>query len=144
MRLKRLSGLLLSALLVATTSGCGTILHPERKGQIDGQLDPSIVVLDALGLLFFLVPGVIAFAVDFSNGTIYLPNGGSARLTEQELDQVLADNNTLDKQKLERVLEARLDRPLDLHNQNLEIRALDSKAQLHSLMQPNSLAFNAF
>ncbi|WP_417696561.1 hypothetical protein [Psychromonas sp.] len=58
-------------------SGCGTILKPERKGQSAGQLDASIVALNAIGLLFFLVPGVIAFAVDFNNGTIYLP-GGSA------------------------------------------------------------------
>jgi len=58
-------------------SGCGTVLKPERKGQSAGQLDASIVALNAVGLLFFLVPGVIAFAVDFNNGTIYLP-GGSA------------------------------------------------------------------
>ena len=29
--------------------------------------------LNSIGLLFFFVPGVIAFAVDFINGTIYLP-----------------------------------------------------------------------
>ena len=144
MRLERVNSLLLSALLVATTSGCGTILHPERKGQIDGQLDPSIVVLDALGLLFFLIPGVIAFAVDFSNGTIYLPGGGSAQLTDEELKQVLAGDSSVNKEELERVLEARLDRPLDLSNGTLEVRALDSQAQLRSLLQNNALALNAF
>jgi hypothetical protein len=55
------------------TAGCGTVLHPERRGQPAGPLDWSIVALDAIGLLFFFIPGVIAFAVDFSNGTIYLP-----------------------------------------------------------------------
>ena len=55
--------------------GCGTILHPERKGQRNGNIDPAIAVLDGIGLLFFLVPGVIAFAVDFNNGSIYLPRG---------------------------------------------------------------------
>lgn len=144
MRLKRASSLLLCTLLVVTTSGCGTILHPERKGQTGGQLDPSIVVLDALGLLFFLIPGVIAFAVDFSNGTIYLPGGGSAQLTDEELEQVLADDNSVDKQKLKQVLEARLDRPLNLNDQSLEVRALDSQAQLQSLMRSESLALNAF
>lgn len=53
--------------------GCGTVLHPERRGQPAGPLDWGIVALDAVGLLLFFVPGVIAFAVDFSNGTIYLP-----------------------------------------------------------------------
>ncbi|MDZ4685161.1 MAG: hypothetical protein SH850_08725 [Planctomycetaceae bacterium] len=68
--------LLIRAALVAygaSSVGCGTILHPERKGQPAGPLDWSIVALDAVGLLFFFVPGVIAFAVDFNNGTIYLP-----------------------------------------------------------------------
>lgn len=55
-------------------SGCGYLLHPERRGQPNtGRVDPSIVLLDGLGCLFFLIPGVIAFAVDFSSGTIYLP-----------------------------------------------------------------------
>jgi len=63
----------LLSLLGAATVGCGTILHPERKGQPAGPLDTSVVLLDAIGLLFFFVPGVIAFAVDFNNGTIYLP-----------------------------------------------------------------------
>jgi|SRR5579871_842264 len=58
--------------LLAST-GCGTILYPERKGQPAGRLDWGIVALDALGLLLFFIPGVIAFAVDFNNGSIYLP-----------------------------------------------------------------------
>jgi len=59
--------------LAAGSAGCGTILHPERRGQPAGRLDWGIVALDAIGLFFFFIPGVIAFAVDFSNGTIYLP-----------------------------------------------------------------------
>ncbi|MDF1763634.1 MAG: hypothetical protein P1U57_09510 [Oleibacter sp.] len=66
-------------------SACGTILHPERKGQVSGKLDAGIVVLDAIGLLFFVIPGVIAFAVDFSNGTIYLP-GGTASIDTDSLN----------------------------------------------------------
>lgn len=54
-------------------TGCGTILYPERRGQSAGPLDWKVVALDAVGLLFFFVPGVIAFAVDFTTGTIYLP-----------------------------------------------------------------------
>jgi len=64
-------------LILANTSvmgaGCGTILYPERRGQPAGMLDWKVVALDAVGLILFFVPGVIAFAVDFSNGTIYLP-----------------------------------------------------------------------
>jgi len=56
-------------------TSCGTILYPERRNQKAGHLDPGVVVLDAVGLLFFLVPGVVAFAVDFTTGAIYLPEG---------------------------------------------------------------------
>lgn len=62
-------------LCAAVTSACGTIMHPERKGQRDGNIDAGVAILDGLGLLFFIIPGVIAFAVDFSNGTIYYPKG---------------------------------------------------------------------
>jgi hypothetical protein len=37
-------------------------------------------VLDGIGLLVFLVPGVIAFAVDFATGAIYLPPSSSSQL----------------------------------------------------------------
>lgn len=63
------------ALVTMQQAGCGTIFWPERKGQPPGPLDPKVVALDAIGLLLFFIPGVIAFAVDFSNGTIYLPPG---------------------------------------------------------------------
>jgi hypothetical protein len=62
---------------ISLAAGCGMILHPERRGQpTGGGLDWSIVALDAVGLLLFFIPGVIAFAVDFSTGAIYLPPPG--------------------------------------------------------------------
>jgi hypothetical protein len=66
---------LLSSLPAAAgvSTGCGTILYPERRGQPAGRLDWGVVLLNGIGLLLFFIPGVIAFAVDFSNGTIYLP-----------------------------------------------------------------------
>lgn len=66
---------LLSVLASASvgSSGCGTLLYPERRGQPDGCVDWGVVALDAVCLLFFFIPGVIAFAVDFSTGAIYLP-----------------------------------------------------------------------
>lgn len=55
-------------------SGCGTILHNERVGGPHSRdIDWKIVALDGLGLALFFVPGVIAFAVDFYTGAIYLP-----------------------------------------------------------------------
>lgn len=55
-------------------SGCGTLIHAERRGQPHSdRLDWGIVTLDGLGLLLFFIPGVIAFVVDFGTGAIYLP-----------------------------------------------------------------------
>jgi hypothetical protein len=58
---------------VCSAAGCGTILYPERRGQGVGQLDWGVVMLDGIGLILFFIPGLIAFAVDFSTGAIYLP-----------------------------------------------------------------------
>lgn len=62
-----------SSVVGLMTTGCGTILYPERRGQPKGRLDWGVAVLDGLCLLLFFVPGVIAFAVDFATGAIYLP-----------------------------------------------------------------------
>src|SRR5690554_7978577 len=69
-----LTGLVLAASVTALV-GCGTVFYPERKGQVSGRIDPVVAIANGVGLLFFIVPGVIAYAVDFSNGTIYLPSG---------------------------------------------------------------------
>ena len=71
---KRRIALILAVALAIQSASCGTLIHPGRCGQPHtGVLDPSIVVLDGLGVLVFLVPGVVAFIVDFSTGAIYLP-----------------------------------------------------------------------
>ncbi|SFH72152.1 hypothetical protein [Planctomicrobium piriforme] len=63
----------LGAALGTLSAGCGTLMYPERRGQKGRRLDWKVVLLDGIGLIFFFVPGVVAFAVDFINGTIYLP-----------------------------------------------------------------------
>jgi hypothetical protein len=73
------SVLIVLAIMLWTTS-CGTILYPERRGQPAGKIDIGVAVLDGIGLLVFLVPGVIAFAVDFATGAIYLPPSSSSQL----------------------------------------------------------------
>ncbi|MDL2124487.1 MAG: hypothetical protein LWX51_15745 [Deltaproteobacteria bacterium] len=70
------SVLIVLAIIMGTTS-CGTILYPERRGQPAGKIDVGVAVLDGIGLLVFFVPGIIAFAVDFATGAIYLPSSSS-------------------------------------------------------------------
>ena len=67
--------ILLLILMSFQTTGCGTVFFGERRGQDGGKIDPNIVLLDGIGLLFFIVPGLVAFLVDFSSGAIYLPAG---------------------------------------------------------------------
>lgn len=43
---------------IVTLSGCGTLFHPERKGQLSGNIDPVVAVANGVGLLFFIVPGL--------------------------------------------------------------------------------------
>lgn len=102
MNMKKPMALLAVAAFVIQLTACGTIIYPERKGQTAGQLDPSIVVLNSVGLLFFLVPGVIAFAVDFNNGSIYLP-GGSASINSDDVNIVNVDGDVT-KGKIEQVI----------------------------------------
>src|SRR5689334_24627976 len=70
---KRLLALFLVAALTLPSTSCGTLLYPERRGQPRGVIDPGVLLLDAVGLIFFVVPGLVAFAVDFSTGAIYYP-----------------------------------------------------------------------
>jgi hypothetical protein len=56
----RLIGGVLVATLLTQLTACGSIFYPDRRGQIDGKIDPAIAVLDAVGLLFYIIPGLIA------------------------------------------------------------------------------------
>lgn len=89
------------------TAGCGMLLHPERRGQPPGGgLDWSVVALDAVGLLLFFIPGVIAFAVDFATGAIYLPPpsyGDAKTPANDELVEVAVPLDELTPERLEQV-----------------------------------------
>ncbi len=125
--------------------GCGTLLYPERRGQKAGHLDAGVVILDAIGLLFFLIPGIIAFAVDFSNGTIYLP--ALSVSNNKDLRQVKFDPKTTSIAQIETIIKDETGRTVKLTQSNIKITRLNSKdemlsqfAQVSSEMQENRLA----
>ncbi len=93
----------LTAGLAFSLASCGTLLYPERRGQPAGRLDVGVVALDGVGLLLFLVPGVVAFAVDFATGAIYLPPGCAslAPPSAQGLCQVRIDPRDLTPRRIE-------------------------------------------
>ena len=118
-----LAGALLAA-VVLTQSGCGTLIHPERSGQAPGRLDPSIVILDGIGLLFYFVPGLVAFAVDFSNNTIYLPGGASAANGHGDgADRVVTLDEPIDRTRLEAIVERETGVTDVLGHERLQVRA---------------------
>ena len=67
--------LIAAATALTTLGSCATILYPERKGNVGGQIDVGPLILDCLWLIPGLIPGVVALAVDFVTGAIYLGNG---------------------------------------------------------------------
>ncbi len=64
---------LLSTILGST--GCGYILHPERRGNRGGSVAGGTLAMDLLWLIPGVVPGVVALVVDFSSGAIYRNHG---------------------------------------------------------------------
>ena len=90
--------------LVVQLSGCGTILYPDRRGQKSGRIDAGVAVMDGIGLLLFVIPGIIAFAVDFSTGAIYLPGTSRSSLAVKKLKVVKFDPNNWSNESLEKII----------------------------------------
>ena len=105
----------LAATLLAQLAGCGTLFYPERRGQIKGQIDPAIAAMDAIGILFFVIPGLIAFAVDFTTGAIYLPDGHRHAMAPERLREAIGADGRIDHARLRAILHQELghDLPLD-------------------------------
>ena len=62
----------LAASFVFAATGCGTLFRSDRIGKSSSdRIDPAIMILDCCGLLFGLIPGVVALVLDFNNKTIY-------------------------------------------------------------------------
>ncbi|MGO2232585.1 MULTISPECIES: hypothetical protein [unclassified Marinomonas] len=129
-----------AALLITQVTACGTLLYPERRGQTNGQIDVGVAALDAIGLLFFFVPGVVAFGVDFITGAIYLPGGGMASLTEDELNSIKNGPDSIDVEKFKTVMAQRNDikLPSDVYSDQLNVVAMSSVQSLKTaISMPN-------
>jgi len=102
-------------------------MYPERRGQRGGHLDVGVTVLDAIGLLFFIIPGVIAFAVDFSNGTIYLPEHRvMTSMNIKDYRQVKFDPKHTSMASLERIIKDQTGCVVKLDQDNIKISKLRS------------------
>jgi len=115
---KKILTIFIFAGLLVQLSACGTLIYPERRGQHSGRIDVGVAVLDGIGLLFFLIPGIIAYAVDFSTGAIYLPGGGStANSDTDEITVVQVNPGELNETTIKKIIirEAGIPGTIDLN-----------------------------
>ncbi|MDU9391260.1 polyribonucleotide nucleotidyltransferase [Pseudomonas japonica] len=115
----RVTGGLLIASLLTQLTACGTLFYPDRRGQIEGKIDPVIVALDAVGILFYVIPGLIAFGIDFATGAIYLPGGTTAQVAPEKLQHAIGADGKVDNTRLQAILESELGQRLPLNDPRL-------------------------
>jgi len=109
-------------------TACGTIMYPERKGQVSGKIDAGVAVLDGIGLLLFIIPGVIAFAVDFSNGTIYLPpekNSLLEKTDSKNLSSLHIDKDNMNLQEIESLVSENTGINFDMDDRRIQVVELN-------------------
>ncbi|MEB2871916.1 polyribonucleotide nucleotidyltransferase [Pseudomonas rhizosphaerae] len=116
---QRLIGGAVAAALVTQLTACGTLFWPDRRGQIEGRIDPVVAALDAIGILFYVIPGLIAFGVDFATGAIYLNDGKTAQISPEKLQPAVGRDGKVDNLKLQAILETELGRSLPLDDPRL-------------------------
>ena len=114
----RIIGSVVALSLVTQLTACGTLFFPDRRGQIEGKIDPVVAGLNAVGILFYVIPGLIAFGIDFATGAIYLPNNQYSLAPEKLQDAIGADGR-VDNLKLKAILQRELGRDLPLDDPRL-------------------------
>lgn len=133
--IRRLSPFL-AAILLFQLIACGTLIYPERRGQTGGRIDPSIAILDGVGLLLFIIPGVIAFGVDFTTGAIYLPSKTAKASTATGQDGLVVikvNPADLNPATLERTLQDQTGENIRLTSDDIQIYRLDRRRSIQAL-----------
>lgn len=100
----RVIGGLLVATLTTQLTACGTLFFPDRRGQIEGRIDPAVAAMNAIGVLFYVLPGLIAFAIDFATGAIYLPGGTTAQVNPEDLRNLVDADGQVDQARLKALI----------------------------------------
>lgn len=127
---------LVLATLVLQSAGCGYLIYPERKGQKSGHIDPGVAILDAAGLIVFIVPGLVAFGVDFVTGCIYLPGGAKKAGGDGPATVVVAAAD-LDQAGIERLVRQATGAEVDLADPRVQaIAVADASALRQALASP--------
>ncbi|MEM9101892.1 MAG: polyribonucleotide nucleotidyltransferase [Pseudomonadota bacterium] len=126
-------------------SACGTLLYPERQGQTKGRIDPAVAILNGVGLLVFLVPGLVAFGIDFHTGAIYLPRGSSSsflsgQVEDQTESTVIRTSDVRDLEKLKTLIKRETGVELDFNDPSLQVMSVNSLQALHAQLISHTTA----
>lgn len=130
------------ALVLLSQVACGTLIYPERQGQTSGRMDPSVLILNGIGLFFFIVPGLVAFAVDFSTGAIYLPADSASSNDQSEKYVRLLPDDGVSLASINRVIQQHASIPDALGHEDLIVRKIND-GQLVSLWNEKIPAITA-
>jgi len=123
--------------LTLSLAGCGTLIYPERRGQTGGRIDPAIAILDGVGLLVFLIPGMIAFAVDFTTGAIYLPGSSHTALDGDKMTIIEVPESDLSPEALREIVEERTGYPVSFHDPQLEAYRVENAEGIRARLGVN-------
>lgn len=124
----RMFHIVIIIVLIIQLTACGYFLYPERRGQGPmGRIDPAVAILDGLGLLVFIVPGVIAFAVDITNGTLYFPSGHhfSPSTSTGPITMIQVNPGELDMDTIREIVKKRTGVSITADLRKVEIYELD-------------------
>jgi|MudIll2142460700_1097286.scaffolds.fasta_scaffold244953_1 hypothetical protein len=117
--------------LLVQVFGCGTIIYPERRGQKSGRIDPGIAILDGIGLIFFIIPGLVAYAIDFTTGAIYLPGG---HRSSDSMRIVYVDPRELGQEKIKEVLVREAGVPGDIQLEDAKVYVLEGSEDIRTML----------
>jgi hypothetical protein len=121
-------------------SSCGTFIYPERVNQKGhGNLDPAVVILDGIGLIFFIIPGLIAFAVDFGTHAIYFPEGKDENDKERTIfdhwKDDASEDTAINQHTLEKFIAWKTGHRIQFQQEQVLVKELESLDQFHVVYQ---------
>jgi hypothetical protein len=124
--------LIVSVALILQLAGCGTIFYPNRRGQTGGQIDVGIAILDACWFFLFIIPGFVAFGIDFTTGAIYMPGShrGSISPDAENMTVVHVDPKELSNNTIEDIVRKYTGCSTDFCLSNAQIYAVDSPEKI--------------
>ena len=126
--------LLALGLAAAPMAGCGTLMYPERQGQVSGRIDPAVLLFDGALLFVFIVPGIVAYGIDFHTGAIYLPSG------KRNVSVIEVDPDALSHARAREIVRVHTGAEIPADRSEFEVRQLEPGSSLADLIDALQVA----